>query len=72
VSENEIITLPLNLYQLSKLETLDLSANQLQIIPLNFNQAISLKRLDLRGNPFYKWHLKLIKEKLTISELITD
>jgi Leucine-rich repeat (LRR) protein len=60
------------LYQLNELETLDLSNNALQIIPLNYSQAKSLIKLDLRGNPFYKWHLKQIKEKISVKELLVD
>jgi Leucine-rich repeat (LRR) protein len=71
-SSNKIITLPMNLYQLSELENLDLSNNELQIIPLNFSEAKSLQKLDIRRNPFYKWHLKQIKEKISVKELLLD
>ena len=68
-NKNQIITLPLNLYQLNELENLDLSQNKLKSFPLNLSQAKSIKQIDLSGNPFDKLHIKQIKEKLLIQDL---
>ena len=72
LSDNKMTGLPAELGQLSKLETLDVSNNSLTGLPLELGKLTQLKILNLSGNDYSEYDLKLIRQKLTGTNIITD
>ncbi|MFM6213845.1 COR domain-containing protein, partial [Planktothrix sp.] len=48
---NQLSSLPVEISQLTNLQTLNLSSNQLSSLPVEISQLTNLETLDLRGNP---------------------
>ncbi len=64
LSEQELIELPPELFQLKNLIRLDLSSNQLSTLPPEIVQFTNLKELCLDGNPFVSPPLEIVEHGL--------